>query len=288
LSLVLMLVLVAGAGGVYSSVSSGRTAERATGMVTLQRDVGGAQDALSAGHQEAQLVVAQIAAAVGTDAKQVWTAELEETTAETAELIAQIGASDVGSWPEWQSFLTGWQELTDFRDRMLVPAALESSRARYSGIARTDGDALVERVDADLAALSARVDDLVAEEAAGIQANAARGRVVLLVAIALGIGAAGTAGYLLARSIRRSVDSVRLSLSALAHGDFTVPADVHSRDEIGQMADELNAARQALSTLVGSVASTSTRVAAATAEVATATAEVGAQTRESNVHTETM
>ena len=288
LALVLILVAVAGAGGLYSSLTSGRTAQRANDMVMLQRDVAGAQDELSAAHQEGRLLVAQIAAAVGPDAKEGWATVLEEVSASTETLVDRIGASEVGSWPEWQSFLTGWQEWTDFRDRMLVPAALETSRSRYSALASTDGTAYVERVGVDLAALGERVDTLVADEAAAIEANTARGRLVLIVAIAVAIAAAGTAGIVLSRSIRRSVDSVRRSLSALAGGDFTVPAEVRTRDEIGEMAKELNEARRRLSELVGSVAATSSRVAAATAEVATATEQVGAQSRESSTHAETM
>ncbi|TNC21234.1 methyl-accepting chemotaxis protein, partial [Georgenia sp. 311] len=288
LALVLLLVTVAGAGGLYSSVSGSRTSERATGMVTLQSEIGGAQDDLTAAHREGRLLVAQIAAAVGPDAKAGWATVLEELSASTATLVDRIGASEVGSWPEWESFLTGWAEWTDFRDRMLVPAALETSRSRYSALASTDGTSYVERVEADLAALSDRVDSLVAQEASAIKANSARGRVVLLVAILVGISLAGTAGFLLARSIRRSVDSVRHSLSALAHGDFTVPAAVRTRDEIGEMAEELNEARRCLSELVGSVAATSTSVAVATAEVATATEQVGAQSRESSTHAESM
>ncbi|WP_324650478.1 methyl-accepting chemotaxis protein [Georgenia sp. H159] len=288
LALVLLLVVIAGAGGVYSTISSARTTDRATAMVSLQRDVGGALDELRATHQDAQLTVSQIAAAVGRDAKDEWVAALAEKDADIAALITGTSAGEVGGWPEWDSFLTGWQEWTDFRDSRLVPAARESNSARYSGLARTDGGRLTERVDSDLAALDARVDDLVAEEAAQIERNAARGRIVLIAAIVVAIGGAGTAGVVLARSIRRSVESVRGSLAALAGGDFTVPAEVRSRDEIGQLADELNDARRGLSELVGSVAATSTRVAGATAEVATASAQVGAQAQESSAHADTM
>ncbi|GLY28922.1 methyl-accepting chemotaxis protein [Kineosporia sp. NBRC 101731] len=62
-------------------------------------------------------------------------------------------------------------------------------------------------------------------------------------------------------SVTRPLVRVRQSVDAMAGGVLTVPADVHSRDEIGQMAEALDRARNQVRTMVTSVSASATSLA---------------------------
>jgi methyl-accepting chemotaxis protein len=83
-------------------------------------------------------------------------------------------------------------------------------------------------------------------------------------------------GYWIARLVSRSIVRVRDALVALAGGDLTASADVHTRDEIGQMASALNQAQAALREAMGAINGTSTTLAGSAEELSAVSAEIAA------------
>ncbi|WP_331272193.1 methyl-accepting chemotaxis protein [Motilibacter aurantiacus] len=73
--------------------------------------------------------------------------------------------------------------------------------------------------------------------------------------------------YAIVTSVTRPLQRVRRSLAAMAVGDLTVPAQVSSRDEVGEMADALDQAQSSMRALIGSVAESAASVAAAAEEI---------------------
>jgi methyl-accepting chemotaxis protein len=69
-------------------------------------------------------------------------------------------------------------------------------------------------------------------------------------------------------SITRPLLRVRRSLDAMATGDLTVPADVTSKDEVGQMARALDTAQASVREVITSVSQSATAVAHAAEEMA--------------------
>jgi methyl-accepting chemotaxis protein len=81
-------------------------------------------------------------------------------------------------------------------------------------------------------------------------------------------------GYWISRMVSTSVIRVRNALIALAGGDLTAVADVHSRDEIGEMADSLNDAQAALRAAMGEINGTSSTLAGSAEELTSVSAQI--------------
>ncbi|WP_189329875.1 methyl-accepting chemotaxis protein [Actinoplanes ianthinogenes] len=91
-------------------------------------------------------------------------------------------------------------------------------------------------------------------------------QIVVVVGVLAGLVLLSVIGLLLTRSITRPVGRVRDALRALAARDLTAPVEVHSRDEIGQMSDDLKLAQQALRESMRSLAASSTTLASSAEE----------------------
>ncbi|GAA3454068.1 methyl-accepting chemotaxis protein [Dactylosporangium matsuzakiense] len=71
-------------------------------------------------------------------------------------------------------------------------------------------------------------------------------RLYIVILLVGGLLLALAAGAFVARIIRRQLGSVSVALRALANADLTRPAEVYSRDELGEMASAVNDAREGL------------------------------------------
>jgi methyl-accepting chemotaxis protein len=83
-------------------------------------------------------------------------------------------------------------------------------------------------------------------------------------------------GYGISRMVSGSIAKVRDSLVALADGDLTVAADVHSQDEVGQMAAALGRAQAALRSVMGDINGTSATLAGSAEELTSVSAQIAA------------
>ncbi|MEW5773021.1 MAG: methyl-accepting chemotaxis protein [Thermodesulfobacteriota bacterium] len=93
------------------------------------------------------------------------------------------------------------------------------------------------------------------------EATAANGRIVDIVGMAVGVVLALGMGVLLTRAITRPIfKGVKFS-QALAEGDFTHNLDVHQKDEIGVLADSMNAMVDKLREVVAEVQAAGENVA---------------------------
>jgi methyl-accepting chemotaxis protein len=107
------------------------------------------------------------------------------------------------------------------------------------------------------AAMAAAMNDLQATEEADADAMAREGNDeyhralwMTLGGLAIGFLLAGLVGVGVMRMIKRQLATVSMALRAVADGDLTVAAEVRSRDELGQMAEATNRAREGLLTSV--------------------------------------
>ncbi|MEV7973430.1 methyl-accepting chemotaxis protein [Cellulomonas sp. NPDC089187] len=101
-------------------------------------------------------------------------------------------------------------------------------------------------------------------------------RAIWAVVIVTLLGAVGAFAVAMgvARSIVRRLGQVSTSLAAAGDGDLTVAAEVTGRDEIGQLAVDLDRTQQSLRTLVSGVVETAQTVAAAAEELSAASQQV--------------
>ena len=81
-------------------------------------------------------------------------------------------------------------------------------------------------------------------------------------------------GYWISRMVSGSIARVRDALRGLAAGDLTVSANVHSRDEIGQMAADLTQAQASLREAMGEINGTSSTLAGSAEELTAVSAQI--------------
>lgn len=89
-------------------------------------------------------------------------------------------------------------------------------------------------------------------------------------------------GWWIARMISTPIGAVRDALVALAEGDLTRTMTVDSRDEVGQMADGLRRAQQALRSAMAEIGRTSTSLAGSADELRGVSARVAANSEQTS------
>ncbi|MGY1811319.1 methyl-accepting chemotaxis protein [Blastococcus sp. SYSU D00820] len=105
-------------------------------------------------------------------------------------------------------------------------------------------------------------------------------RTVLVVLLAAGAVGAGLIGWLVARSMARTLGRVQRVAEALEAGDLTVASGVRSRDEVGRMAASLDAARSRLREVLAGVSASADAVAASSEELSANSAQISASAEE--------
>ena len=125
--------------------------------------------------------------------------------------------------------------------------------AAPSGFTLPAADQIESRFTTEETAMGEAVANLQASEnsEAGAMATAAgheytAARLVTLLALVIGFALAATVGLAVTRLIRRQLTTVSDALHAVAEGDLTVAAEVRGRDELGEMAEAVNRAREGL------------------------------------------
>ncbi len=238
-----------------AAISSGVVA--GAGIKTLTDDVGsltavqtGVLAPLQTVHQgqlKARMIVGQAAAAPDAGSKQAWLDSQAENDAEIDGAITVLEAATVGLTPaEWYVFLEGWTAWKDVRDSALVPAILADDRETYSSVLMEQSEPLKDTFVDALDATKALLDQYSQGIAADAEDSGAQSFLILVVVLGAAVLAASWVGVLVAGGIRRSVETVRTALGAMAQGDLTITADVAANDEIGQMARDLTTAQAAL------------------------------------------
>jgi methyl-accepting chemotaxis protein len=147
----------------------------------------------------------------------------------------------------------GWSQIGV--DNYLVSAVLENERAEFARVVAT------------------------AESAAATQR--ATGNRVMWGTIGVDTLVVGILAWIVVVSITRPLVRVRHALQAVANGDLTATADVWAKDEVGQMARDLDTALAGMRDVVGSVTESAHAVAAAAEELSSNSEQVTAAVTES-------
>ncbi|GAA4751218.1 hypothetical protein GCM10023328_37730 [Modestobacter marinus] len=176
---------------------------------------------------------------------------------------------------DYRGAMVGLDALADRSDLPGWSAARESTVTPIASAIIGDLDRLAEQRATNAAATAASATD-----------EYRHTRTVLAVVAVLGSLAALTAGTLVARAITRGLRRVQATAQALAAGDLTRPANVSSRDEVGQTAAALDGALAELRTVMGSVAGSADAVAASSEELSASAAQISAAAEETAAQSE--
>ncbi|MBN1094543.1 methyl-accepting chemotaxis protein [Blastococcus sp. TML/M2B] len=104
----------------------------------------------------------------------------------------------------------------------------------------------------------------------------------LWIALTAGVLLAGALAFYVVRQMVRTVKDVQASVVALAEGDLTAVPPVHSRDELGRMAEALGEAQSQLRLVMAGVVSSADAVAASSEELSASSAQISASAEETS------
>jgi methyl-accepting chemotaxis protein len=127
------------------------------------------------------------------------------------------------------------------------------------------------------------ITDRTADTADAAVANANGARTMMIIALVLAVVAVAAIALLVSRPILAGLEAVRRALRALAAGDLTVSAEVHTRDELGQMADDYELARSSVTAILATVTGSADAVAAASEELSASSQQIAAGAEETSV-----
>ncbi|NAZ85815.1 methyl-accepting chemotaxis protein [Kineococcus indalonis] len=154
-----------------------------------------------------------------------------------------------------------------------VPAPQEIG-ARFGAAEQGFNEAVVALQDAEAQQAGAK--------AAAADAQDRRSRALVVAALAAGLLLAGALAAFVVRTTRRQLASVGTALDAVAAGDLTVAAQVHSADELGAMAGAVNRARDGVATLVRQLADAAGTVGGSSRQLSEVTARIAASAQEAS------
>ena len=210
---------------------------------------------------------------------------------------------------EWEAFVPAWQEWkTDHEKYMTMVAdweklwatgdkdAAEQLHSRLAAQAIQENGKTYETAAKLLEKLTTINGDVADEVVQNANTSASRLVFITVTIAVIGVVAALALGLWLARGIVGAVEKVGRALKAVADGDYTQQVEVHSQDEIGQMAEALNraivAVQQAMTEIAESaiqfnegsrvIAESSQTLAAGTQQQSSSVEEITASIEELN------
>ena len=179
-----------------------------------------------------------------------------------------------------EEFHTLWKEWRTVRDEHLVPLAKAHKLAEFEKVNVDSANPLSDKAMESLEKATEAQDAAAKNDAEKMQSAYSSARnlvvVILILGVAIGIGFA----ELVSRKIVGSLHRVSEVARAMATGDLTRTADVTSRDEVGQMADDLDRGLASLRGTVSTLADSSNSLAAAAEELSATSTQIASAAEE--------
>ncbi|KQS58375.1 chemotaxis protein [Geodermatophilus sp. Leaf369] len=188
-------------------------------------------------------------------------------------------AIDPAAWEQFRADLAAYYAVVDDE---LVPAADRGDTAAVAALVTGPVQAATDAVMDDFSAEQTRSSEEAAGQIVGADAAASRTLWVLGLGLLAVVVIGSALAWVVVRGIRRSVASVHRSLTALESGDLTVVPEVHSADELGQMARALTSAQVRLRELMAAVVGSADAVAASSEELSASSAQISAAAQQTS------
>jgi methyl-accepting chemotaxis protein len=178
------------------------------------------------------------------EGKASWEQDIADDEAELDDAVANYDrlTGDESLAP----FVATWDKVRSLYTEQLLPASRRGDATAWRAAFETTVKPAIKQAAAELDELEAA---RTAEGKAALDAaRSAResGEVTMLVVVVLALALASALALLVASRIVRPLRQVSDALETMARGDLTARVTVESRDEVGHMADTLNAATESV------------------------------------------
>ena len=276
--------VVATAVGVLGIHAVGATHDQTSSLYA--HDMAGALDLAAADldMNQSQLEVVSHASSLDPQFKQQWADKFTATAAEfDADMAAYGGHTRSGDQAlvdevraEYAAFVEGVQKYA-------FPLSASGNTRGYFAARDQYLTPHMDRVQELLGQLTKAES-----AAAGAAVNAAgdqyeNTRTTLVVLLVVGVLLAIALGIAVARSMARGLRRVQRVAEALAEGDLTATSGLESRDELGRMADALDAAQATLREVMAVVVTSADAVAASSEELSASSSQISSSAQETSV-----
>jgi len=178
-----------------------------------------------------------------------------------------------------QQFQTDWVAYKQARDATVVPAAVSNDLATFV-TALAGLVPLANKASDDLAAVAKTEAADGRNTAAQAKTTYESGRTEVIAVLSVGTLIALALALFAARRITAPLRRVSDAIDAVAAGNLTVTADVHTREEIGAMATALDRANARTRAAISAVAATANTLAASSNELSTTNRHVSTSAEE--------
>ncbi len=197
--------------------------------------------------------------------------------------FAAYTATDMtGREEQVKRFEEAWAAYRQVRDTKLVPAARANDVKTFDRVRNTESNAVVKQAFGALEALIVIEEKSAADQVATLDAQNASGRKQLLLVLALGLAVAGALAVYAARRITRPLAEVNEVLKAVADGDLTRSARVESRDEVGVMAGNVNAATESMRVAVQALGRSAQALSSSSEELSSSSTTIAASAEQAS------
>jgi methyl-accepting chemotaxis protein len=282
LASMLLLAAVAIASSAVAAAGLAESHKDITNLATAQADVLVPVQQLNVDAIRAQLLVTQLQATGNLDARRQITALIASTDADMDATLKKL-APMLSSYPYWQPLNAAWTSFKQVRDQQFVPAVLKGNDAA-AGSAYQQGimpaTAGIEKI---IGEVSKGLDSYFVDSVATSTKESGHSTMLLWTVLISGLVLAVGVCLFVAGAIRRPLRRVQVSLEAMARRDLTVDADVHSRDEVGRMADALATAQRNFRDVIAGVVSSADAVASSSEELSASATQISAAAEETSV-----
>ncbi len=282
LSAVLVTLVVAIGVGVLGLTKLSGTADEVQTMYEVQVEPLGVL-------ARAQRVAMQLRVDVLDHATSLDAAGMDEGEGLVAEHEAELGELLDSYQPEAAdpatitAFREHWEVVAKVRDDALLPVSRRNDAQSFQQVRDSQFLPAFEDAQADLEAAFTAEASQAADRAEEAQAGYRSARTAIVTALVVGGALALGLGVLVARQLAGTVRAVGRVSTALAEGDLTVSSGVTSRDELGQMAGELDRATVSLRETVAALEQNAHALAGSSEELSATSGQIAAAAEETSV-----
>jgi methyl-accepting chemotaxis protein len=279
----LLAAVAIGSSSVAASELS-RAATDINGLASAQATVIAPLAQIHEDELKARSLIAQTAVAPTAAGKADLIKQIAETDNELDGDIAKVNAvmlTQPGT--TWTDFKKAWAQFKQLRDSVLLPLAKANDLVGYQAAYDKQVAPVVSAIGDTMDATDVGGSQYFMQTAkTSADANHSAIVTVFLV-LGLGLLVAIALSLYIARMIRRPLHRVKTSLEAMANRDLTVASDVHSTDEVGQMAQALELAQANFRDVISSVVASAEAVASSSEELSAASVQIASAAEETSV-----
>ncbi|MDP9406398.1 MAG: methyl-accepting chemotaxis protein, partial [Actinomycetota bacterium] len=208
-------------------------------------------------------------------------ADVEKVDAAIA-TYAEGSTHTVAQRADVEALAAAWESYHTIVGGELLDLARAKDMDGYLALRTTEVKPVSKALNEALDRLEAAEQEAAVASVAAADEAYESGRTVLLTTLVLGIALSVGLGLAVVRMILRPVHAVQAAVEAMAEGDLTVAADVHSRDELGRMAAALDQAQASMRRAVSAMAESATTLSASSEELSAVSGQIAASADETS------